>query len=146
MGSEMCIRDRDRIKLQPNGIDLASGGKGADRFEVTASGLGVNTRAGNGLAAADKSAHVMTDFKPAQGDKLVLSVKSFGKKIRALKKSTRITKGNRARGNAAQLLITPRRGLVSYDADGAGGRPARVVAILKGRSTLPAKAIRVIEG
>lgn len=131
---------RDRIKLQPNGIDLASGGKGADRFEVSANALGVGTRARKGLAVADKSAHVITDFKPAQGDKLVLSTRSFGKKLRGMK----ITRGNRARGKRAQLLIA-RRGLVSFDADGAGRGPARVVAVLKGRKSLPKSAVRVVK-
>lgn len=134
----------DRLILGNGGFDLARGGKGADQFVVrTARAPKLSTQIGRDFRGA-ASAHTVADLKPSQGDRLVLSVKTYGKAIKKMRRNFKVTFGNRPKGGGAQFLFLPGRKLLSFDPDGRGGAVASVVAILKGHDSVPRKAIRIV--
>ncbi|OAI39764.1 hypothetical protein AYO39_02515 [Actinobacteria bacterium SCGC AG-212-D09] len=134
---------RNTLVLGPFGFAEARGGPGGNRFVVKiqpvdpALSIGMAT-----LPIAAWTADVIDDFHV--GDRLVLSTRSFGSALRALRGRIRITVGATARGGGAQFVFYARRGLLSFDPDGHGPAPSVGVAILKGRHKLSPAAIQIV--
>jgi Ca2+-binding RTX toxin-like protein len=128
---------KDELILGDDGFDDASGGAGPDRFVVR--GTPVTGRRPAALERpAHRTAHLIRDFHPDHGDRLVLPARSFGSEVLGLKRHFRlVTRPKpRPRHRAATLLLDTRTGLVSFDRDGTGPISDQVVAVLPGARTL----------
>ena len=134
----------DELQLDEWDFDDARGGPGADTFTPIATPQTAPLPASFKLPA-NPTAHLIEDFDPAEGDRLVLRKTSFGPEVSALADRMRVREGvdPRARGRSPQLLFSTRSSLLRYDSDGRGSNPSQVVAILDGYSRLPADGIAV---
>jgi hypothetical protein len=139
-------RGNNTLILSPFDFTEARGGPGKNRFVILAQpavdpSLWIGMRLSN-APVAQKSADVVDDLH--RGDRLVLSTKSFGPALGRLRGHMRVTVGGGSRGRGPQFVFTPSRGLLQFDADGQGGSPPVVVAILKGYRKPPTWAIQIV--
>ena len=134
----------DDLRLDEWDFDDARGGPGADTFTPIATPQTAPLGPGFELPAKP-TAHLIEDFAPAEGDRLMLRKTSFGPEVSELGARMRVREGvdPRARGRSPQLLFATRSSLLRYDSDGRGSKPSQVVAILDGFSRLPVAGIAV---
>lgn len=103
------------------GADKLTGGAGADQFVFNAPGEGGDT---------------IKDFHAGE-DHLVLSSSAFGLSG-PLSEGHGFVTGSGATGPGATLIYDPATGVLSFDADGAGGAAATLLATLTGHPALTA--------
>jgi len=134
----------DTLLIGNQGFDIASGGKGADRFVVDTKPVlqpvGIKFKPKGPVSASE-----IRDLRPGQGDRLVLRASSFGPEVCALRRHMVVRQGANpsARGKQPQLLFGRRGSLLRYDRDGSGPQAPVVVAILRGHDRLPRRAIEI---
>jgi Ca2+-binding RTX toxin-like protein len=125
----------DTIVLNPYGVDQVTGGAGADRFVVQ--GTPSRFALPDGVTVpADVSAHVLRDFDPAQGDRIVLDPSAVGPEVSRLRDDFTAETGDQPQAAKPLLLLDPRTGLVRFDRDGSGPLAAQVLVRLPGTTQL----------
>jgi Ca2+-binding RTX toxin-like protein len=118
----------DTIMLGSDRYDTATGGSGADRF--VPGGRGATSY--HVRLAPNATAHRLTDFNAAEGDRIVLTPEAFGREVRSLRRAFRVVSTPDPQPTVAlpTLLHDPRTGLVAFDRDGTGIRGPRVIAMV----------------
>ncbi len=118
----------DLIILGSDAFDTATGGADADRFKPTGTPAVVR---GN-LLDADAVAHRLTDFNPAEGDRIILSPSVFGSTVRGLLTNFALVRSEQPQATApiGTLLFNTRTGLLSFDRDGSRPISPKVIALL----------------
>lgn len=134
----------DTLLIGDWGADSASGGPGADTFVPVAQPVGPPA-VPTDMEPITPTANLITDFRPGQGDRLVLKASSFGGQVTRLGEHMVVHTAADAQpiGAGPQLLFSTNGSLLRYDSDGTGPAISYVVAILKGFKQLPVSAIRV---
>jgi Ca2+-binding RTX toxin-like protein len=117
------------LVLNGLGFDRATGGPGGrNRFVLGGRTFNDSVPRGKVIDAASQ----ITNFRPAKGDRLVLSAKDFGAAL--LSHGLTFVEGRdpRATSDEPTLAFDTARKLLTFDPDGAGPRSPRVVATLDG--------------
>jgi Ca2+-binding RTX toxin-like protein len=129
----------DTFVFNDENDDVATGGRGADRYEFTGTPESFERPAALAYPAGATAA-MITDFNPAKGDRLILSAKVFGSQLLALRAHLRIVSGRDPKPTSARptLLFNSRSGLLSFDRDGTGPISDQVIVRIA-----PARAISV---
>jgi Ca2+-binding RTX toxin-like protein len=130
-------RGHDTIVFNSYNDDVAIGGGGPDRYIFTGSPETV-TRPRALQYPAGRTAVTIANFNPAKGDRLVLSTAVFGSQITQLRHRFQLVAGPRPRPRrpGATLLLDTRSGVLSFDRDGTGPISDKVIAKLRGFTTI----------
>jgi hypothetical protein len=122
----------DVIAMGADNDDTATGGPGADRF--TSAGTPQRWTRPAGTRPAARTANTITDFDPAQGDRIVLRRAVYGAGVAALTHRFQAVSGRhpRPRRAGATLLFDTTDHVLSFDVDGRGPISDKVVAKLPG--------------
>lgn len=117
--------------------DAASGGRGADRYVFSGSPE-VGQRPASLRYPARRSAPLVADFMPEQGDRLVMRASVFGPEAMQLRNRFAVVSATepRPRQPRPTLLLDTDTGVVSFDRDGSGPTSDQVVVTLPGRQGL----------
>jgi len=122
-------QDGDDVLSGGLGNDVLSGGAGRDTFHLSAP-LGWDS---------------ITDFTPGQ-DRIEILRGGFGNMLPAGDlDASAFRAGTVAAGGGAQFLYNAATGWLRWDADGAGGTSATLVAILVGEPAISAADIRIVD-
>ncbi len=109
------------------GKDQLTGGADVDKFILNFQNKGIDT---------------ITDFKSAQGDKIIFSAEGFGKQLKQGKLSpTRFTLGSTAEHEKAGFVYHKPSGSLFFDVDGIGGQKQVQIAQLAGGTALTSNNI-----
>jgi len=127
----------DRILLSSFGFDRATGGAGADAFVP----LGDPANANRPTALErprDRTAHLITDFQPRRGDRIVMRTSVFGDSLNARPGPVPIVSDRdpQPRKPRGTILFDKRSGVVSFDRDGTGPVSDKVAVVLPDAQTL----------
>ena len=128
-------RDVVRFDVE-SGVETAAGGGEGDLFIPTGP-LPETRGAGTALLGGYPAADTVVDFSEAAGDRIGLSVRSLGSRVRRLTAGgVAIRTAGSALPNGPVLVLNPANGLVSFDADGAGRAPGLALVRLVGVRSL----------
>lgn len=133
----------DTLVFDPWAFDVATGGPGADRF--VPQGQPARFEA-SGPGPRRPRAPRITDLRPDEGDRVVMSAAAMGPEIRGLRTGRVVIREGvnpRPTTTAPTLLFDSRWGLVRFDRDGTGPIMAKVVVELPGTTRLPREAFVV---
>jgi Ca2+-binding RTX toxin-like protein len=127
----------DRILLDPHGFDRASGGGGADDFIPLGTPANAN-RPASLERPPNRTAHLITDFQPGRGDRIVMRSTVFGDSLTSGRGPVQIVSGRdpMPRQRRGTILFDERTGVVSFDRDGAGPISDKVAVVLPDAETL----------
>jgi Ca2+-binding RTX toxin-like protein len=138
------------------GDDVLNGGAGNDRMlggagnDILAGEQGRNRLTGGAdadqfvLNALDKNFDIITDFKAAQGDRIMVSVKGMaGQTKRGKLTADQFTLGASAQQDQAGFVYNAASGNLFFDADGMGGQKQVQIAKLTARTALSSSNITV---
>jgi Ca2+-binding RTX toxin-like protein len=130
-------RGNDTFVLTDLNEDTATGGKGADRYVFTGSPE-ASQRPWALQPPAGRTADLITNFRPAQGDRLVLRTTVFGSQLLNLRRSFNVVANSdpQPRCHCASLLLDTGTGVLSFDRDGTGPISDQVIAKLPGLRTI----------
>jgi Ca2+-binding RTX toxin-like protein len=127
----------DTIVFNAENSNSAAGGGGGDRFVFT--GKPETAQRPRALEPpARRSAPLISDFSPEDGDRLVLRSSAFGRQVLKLRSAFVVVAASNPRPTRprAALLLDTDTGVVSFDRDGSGPISDRVIATLPGREGL----------
>jgi hypothetical protein len=87
---------------------------------------------------ADRTADLITNFRPGHGDRLVLRATVFGSQLLSLRRRFDVvaTTDPQPRCHCATLLLDTSTGVLSFDRDGTGPISDQVIAKLPGLRTI----------
>jgi Ca2+-binding RTX toxin-like protein len=126
-------RGNDTFVLTDLNEDTATGGKGADRYVFTGTPEEFQ-RPWAFQRPAGRTADLITNFRPAQGDRLVLRTTVFGAQVVDLRRRFNVVAkiDPQPRCHCATLLLDTSTGVLSFDRDGTGPISDQVIAKLPG--------------
>jgi Ca2+-binding RTX toxin-like protein len=141
-GAERLLggRGNDTFVLTDLNHDTATGGKGADRYVFT--GRPEVFQRPWALHqcpwALQRTADLITNFRPGRGDRLVLRTTVFGSQLLNLRRSFNVVANGdpQPRCQCASLLLDTSTGVRSFDRDGTGPISDQVIAKLPGLRTI----------
>ncbi len=117
----------DNLKLTDAGFDAASGGPGADHFILT----GTPFTSWYQRTPRPFSTQRITDFRPEQGDRVILRARYFGSQLLSDKLTLEQQRSPAPTTHNPTIMFDPATKLLSFDPDGRGRRQApRVLARL----------------
>jgi Ca2+-binding RTX toxin-like protein len=138
-GAERLLggRGNDTFVLTDLNEDTATGGKGADRYVFTGTPE-VFQRPWALQRPADRTADLITNFRPGRGDRLVLRTTVFGSQLLSLRRSFKVVANSdpQPHCHCASLLLDTSTGVLSFDRDGTGPISDQVIAKLPGLRTI----------
>lgn len=87
---------------------------------------------------ADRTADLITNFRPGHGDRLVLRATVFGSQLLNLRRNFKVVANSdpQPRCHCATLLLDTSTGVLSFDRDGTGPISDQVIAKLPGLRTI----------
>jgi Ca2+-binding RTX toxin-like protein len=130
-------RGNDTFVLTDLNEDTATGGKGADRYVFT--GTPEDVQRPRALQRpGDRTADLISNFRPAQGDRLVLRTTVFGSQLLNLRRRFKVVAkmDPQPKCHCATLLLDTSTGVLSFDRDGTGPISDQVIAKLPGLRTI----------
>jgi hypothetical protein len=135
----------DTFVFNPYNDAVATGGRGANRFEFTGTPERA-TRPASLAKPAGRTAAVITNFNGRRGDRLVLRASVFGRAVTRLAHRFRLVAGRSPRPSAGgpTLLFDTRAGVLSFDPDGTGPISDQVIVKLPGLRTVNKRWLTIL--
>jgi len=130
-------RGNDTFVLADLNEDTATGGTRANRYVFTGTPE-VYQRPFALQRPADRTADLITNFRPGHGDRLVLRATVFGSQLLNLRRNFKVVANSdpQPRCHCATLLLDTSTGVLSFDRDGTGPISDQVIAKLPGLRTI----------